>query len=248
MIYISAIASKENTWKYQLEYSKNTWAKTLIENDILYFIFGKNDKNKFINDYNSFFNISNNIINNEIYYDVVDSFGAGRNGFNVTYKTLLDMNNFLKTNLKYYVRTHTGSYLNLNLLHQICKQLPDTNCYYGVNGKLKNYKFCSGACFVLSRDLVERICSDINFVLNLYKNNQLIDDVFFGHLLIDKYHIIPNTLNRIDILNINNFKFDKDIHHYYFVDKQKCIQENWYQIIHNKFENKKELKGTENGK
>jgi len=235
MLYISAIANKTDNWKYQLEYSKNTWAKTLNSKDSLCFIFGKYDKNKFVNDSNTFFNTSKKQIENEIYYDVVDNYGEGRRGFNVTYKTLLDMNNFLKTNLNYYIRTHTGSYINLQKLHELCSNLPYENCYYGVIGKKNKYKFCSGACFILSRDIIEKICSDINLILNLYKNNPLIDDVFFGHLLIDKYNIIPNSLNRIDIKNINNFKFDRNIHHYYFVDKQKCIQENWYRIIHEKY-------------
>lgn len=251
MLYISAIANKSFIWNNQLEYCKQTWLKTLELSDMLYFITGKYNENMFIYNYDTFLKTNKKIINNEIEYDIVDNFCEIKNKefinknklkFNATYKTLLDMNNFLETNLQYYVRTHTGSYLNLKVLNQLCKKMPNKNCYYGHiwnrDKEYKKYKFCTGSCFVLSRDIVEKICSNIKFVLELYHKTPLIDDVFFGNLLINFYKITPQSLPIVFVRDINNFKFDKNIHHYYFKNKQKCIQENWYQIIHNKFENK----------
>jgi len=248
MLYISAIANETSYWKEQLNYCNKTWAININANDKLYFILGKHKNKMFIEDYDDFFNIKKNIIENKIYYDVVDSFYPSEKdkllikhnlNFNATYKTLLDMNNFLKTNLIYYIRTHTGSYINLKLLNKFCRNIPKNNLYCGKifnkDREFKKYKFCAGSCFILSRDIVEKICSDIKFVLNEYKNQPLIDDVFFGNLIINYYKITPMSSKIIFIKDINNFVFNKNIYHYYFKNKQKCIQENWYRIIHEKY-------------
>lgn len=242
-MYVAAIASdKTELASKQLTLCEQTWSNTVLPKDNFYFIFGTSSNEEFIKNNKTFKNINKQIINNKIFYDVQDVYDENNFKFNVTYKTLLSIRDFLDTSHTHYVRTHTGSYLNLNILSKYCDQLPMHNLYAGVRGKAfernETIMFCSGACFILSRDVAQKVWDNHEEILDLYKNRihrqNNLDDVFLGSIIFSKFKIPIIELPRIEVRN-TNFNFNNTNFHYLFVDKYKSIQENWYFLIHQRF-------------
>lgn len=243
-MYISCIASRETDLaKDQLVKCQLSWVNTLHTNDIFNFIFGKSINEEFIKDKNNFKNIDSKIIDNEIHYDVQDIYDLNdKTKFNATYKTLLNIRDFLKTNHTHYVRTHTGSYLHLKLLSNYVSTLPSYNLYAGVKGVAfqgqEKTIFCSGACFIISRDVAEKIWNNHQEILSLYEQRihrqNSVDDVFFGSIIYHKFKIGITELPRVEVrsknINISNNNF-----HYLMCYKHQSISEDWYGVIHKQF-------------
>ena len=248
MFYFSVISSKSKpNWLKQFELSKNTWANTLYRDDNLNFIFANTSIPNFIDDVQNFKNITGiRINNNEIYYEVPDTLPQSNINANVSYKTFLSIRDFLKTSNSFFVRVNTGSYLHLTKFREYClNNLYNNNLYAGVKGHAYNptdpfypherLEFCSGACFVISRDVAQKIWDGIENYLPLLRHKiEYPDDVLIGKIVRHTLQVPIIELPRIVVYN-SNFHFDKNIPHYYFANKINSITENWYSIIHEKF-------------
>ena len=237
MMYVS-VESSRNTeqWETHLNACKDTWKTTLIPGDELYFIFGDPNKDSMFDD--NFFSITGlKPKEDEIFYPVVDHYHK------TVFKTLLNMRDFLDTDHNFYVRTHTGSYLNLKLMNDLCKKLPTINLYAG---QILYYpcpedpqiSYATGSCFILSRDVVKRI---IDVVLSqkhaIFKAP---DDVFFGYFINKVLNIPIINLTKIDVRESLDF-FDPDAAHYYFTEfsnkhkKTHNYRVDLYHEVHQKF-------------
>jgi len=176
----------------------------------------------------------------EIFYPVVDDYRK------TVFKTLLNMRDFLETDHTFYVRTHTGSYLNLKLMNNLCKKLQTNNLYAGnilyyPHGaeypKENQIAYATGSCFILTRDIIKKI---LDTVLQ-HKNTifQAPDDVFFGYLINKVLEIPIYNLTKIDIHDKINF--NPETPHYYFTEftnkhkKSHNYRVDLYQEIHDNF-------------
>jgi hypothetical protein len=250
MFYFSVISSRSKpNWINQLDLSKKTWATTIHHDDNINFIFANTSTPYFIDDIKTYKNVSgieNN--NNEIYYEVPDLLPQSNINANVSYKTFLSIRDFLKTNYSFFVRVNTGSYLHLTKFRNYClSKLPNYNLYAGVKGHAYNpndkfyphekIEFCSGACFVISRDVAQKIWNNIEEYLPLLKHQiEYPDDVLIGKIVRHILQVPIIELPRIVVYS-SNFYFDKNISHYYFANKINSIEENWYSYIHERFKN-----------
>lgn len=240
MIYFSVESSRNSEqWVAHLKACKNTWKHTLLSEDELYFIFGDVSEEDSFND--NFFSINGiKTEKDEIFYPVVDDYRK------TVFKTLLNMRDFLTTEHTFYVRTHTGSYLNLKLMNDLCKTLQTTNLYAGnilyyPHGpdypKQNQIAYATGSCFVLTRDIVKLI---LDTVLQ-HKDTilQAPDDVFFGYLINKVLNIPILNLPKTDIHD--KLMFDPKTPHYYFTEftnkhkKEHNYRVDLYYEIHNNF-------------
>ncbi len=103
----------------------------------------------------------------------------------------------------FIVRTNLSSFFVFPRLLEFMKTLPKTGCYHACENKIlqgggKPYiPFGSGACFILSPDLVEMIVRNKNELLG----STIVDDVLFGWFC--HYSKIPLIIaTRMDILDM----------------------------------------------
>ena len=116
---------------------------------------------------------------------------------------------------KYIIRTNLSTFFIVKNLLKLSSTLKTTHLYAGVIGKYGSINFCSGACFWVSKDIVE-YCIENQTVLNY----TLPDDVAIGKLL-EKFELMP--FPRFDITNNINIK-DKE------ALLEKLIKKNYYNI------------------
>jgi hypothetical protein len=111
------------------------------------------------------------------------------------HKKTLDCFDWLVKNKTYdYIfRCCCGSYIIQENLIKFLKDKPRSNYYCGMLGETKWGKFCSGAGYFLSWDLVMDMAKNKNKVPDV-----MIDDVNFGHYLTKYKHITPISGYRWD--------------------------------------------------
>lgn len=161
-----------NYWKYLIKYIKEHNYKIKI-----FMIFGNNVN---IDD----LNIDED---DKLILNTTESYNPG-----ILLKTLMAFK-YIEENYEYkhIFRTNLSSFLIINNLLTISKQLDNKNVYAGFNGCYADIIFVSGSGFWLSRD-------NIIFLLETHINNTIIDDVDIGYIFKLKKKII---LNRYDICN-----------------------------------------------
>lgn len=147
----------------------------------VYLLFGNINKNKTT--------ILEKIQNNVIEYDIEESLIPC-----ILKKTIMA---YEYVNSKYdynkIIRTNLSSFFIIDNLIKLEKKLDNYNLYAGVIGIYINKKFCSGAGFWCSKDIIEYIIENKEKL-----NYNIPDDVAIGLLLQDK---LFTRLNRYDIIN-----------------------------------------------
>ena len=172
---------------------KKTWGSHKHPNIDIYYYYGNADNNQIIND--------------EIYVNIPESFS------NIGFKTISALKLIeAEKEYDYIFRTNVSSYINQELLFEKITTLPRNNVLAAVIGEVNGIKFPSGAGFLLSRDLVQYIIS------NEHKwDHSYMDDVALGLFFKDKT-IIP--LDRRDYTDsYNNMLSDIDTtykNHYHY--------------------------------
>lgn len=148
--------------------------------------------------------------------------------FILSVKTLKAFSYFLHhSNFDYVFRTNLGSYLDLESLKQFLSRLPRDKVYvadkvtYPNENKYKGLVYGSGSGFGLSRDVVENVVQDMNWMIaeQLYNYGTLIDDMQFGDIITNKYRI-PLIAGRRRVIDVRDLEQGKiEIHpldyHYY---------------------------------
>lgn len=120
-------------------------------------------------------------------------------------KTISSMKHLNYDDYDFVVRTNLSSMIQLHRLMLYLEEMPRTLYYAGCQGKYKNIPFCSGALFIMSKDIAEFLCSGDYTI-----SNNLIDDVQIGDIINKQYGYIHKSLERQDVKNdsvINNSVF-----------------------------------------
>jgi Galactosyltransferase len=129
-------------------------------------------------------------------------FGYEECFMNITHKTIdaISICNE-KYTYDFIFRTNMSSFLHINNLIKKIEPIPKTEIYSGIIGKLHNNSFCSGAGYLISRDVTEYLLSNKDKI-----NHKIIDDVAVG-IVLHKYikHGPSNYIKeRHDIDTYNN--------------------------------------------
>jgi hypothetical protein len=155
-------------------------------------------------------------VDDDCFYDDSPEIGYG----NLLRKTI-SFFEYCYTNkdFDYILRPNCGSYVNLSLLKKFIIQnnMPQEKVYFGKGGFCERTQtpFVSGAAMLISRDVVEIIVKNKDFL-----DHRLVDDVALGRLLTQKQvKIASNALRKIvtlpDIIN-DNSAVDDECYHYFF--------------------------------
>ena len=111
----------------------------------------------------------------------------------------------LRHKFDFVIRTNVSSYWNIQNLLDLLYGFPDVNLYAGHELNTLETKFIAGDGIILSRNLVELICSRISEV-----DAGVIDDVAIGRFL-QKYEISPRHVARPIVQSL----FDSQSRHLY---------------------------------
>lgn len=117
---------------------------------------------------------------------------------NMIYKTIEAFEYLLDNyNFSYIFRTCNGSYLNLERLLQWASNKNETGVYCGVVGNFRDIEFVSGAGYLISRDVVEKV---VSYSKSNVVGDDLVDDVELARIL-KEFGISPQRLDssRIDM-------------------------------------------------
>jgi hypothetical protein len=244
MMYVSVLASTgTDIWRKNLQSCRETWCKTLNPDDELHFIFGQCKPDSYFGEFlihpdhsDSFKQITGDAIHDEVHYPVPDGYVSL-----ATYKTLLSIRDFLKTNHAFFVRTHTGSYIHLELMRELCANMPNSNLYAGdiLTDNTRGLTYAAGSCFVISRDVARMVMdSCYDFLRELYDDplkgtwSALMDDALFGKIICSKHGVPVAPLSKICVGD--SVEFDPRIAHYYMTGKSGKHSK-YYHAIHEKF-------------
>lgn len=191
-IIILVIATSNDFDKNLLKSTKDTWVSYFKDSYYkLYYLIG-NSKNVIVED----------ILYSDIKEDVMT----------VGFKTIDAFQRINNENYDYVIRTNLSSYLNVHKLVQFLMDKPRNSFWSG----LGDVNFSSGACYILSKDIVQLILK--------YKNlwdHLKIDDVALSHML--HYNFKYNNYHRIKRIDID-YKIEtsvtvSDVFHYRFCMK-----------------------------
>lgn len=94
----------------------------------------------------------------------------------------------------YLLRTNSSTYINTQSLLRYIDELPGCSYYGGFIGQHRGVDYVSGTCTLLSRDVVDMICTDPNWEYDY------IDDVAIGRSL-NRAGVKPQFFSKLDILN-----------------------------------------------
>jgi hypothetical protein len=120
---------------------------------------------------------------------------------------------------EYFFRPNCGSYVNTHLLYEFLQDKPRLKYYSGFCGSCKGIDYCSGACILLSRDLVQLIVDHQDSHMMNYDGWDLMDDVAIGNFLCGHQKIqrtdgVPRVIAKTSE-ELRN-RFDPSCWHYYF--------------------------------
>jgi hypothetical protein len=173
------------------ETQKKTWDSIEVEGFKTFYYFGNHSENE--------------IVSNEIHLNVTESIDNTSKKFVESLKLIKDFD------FDYIVRTNSSSYIDKFKIQEFLKNKPTEKFISGVIGKKDKLKFVSGACFFMSKDIV-------NFILENEKdmNFNIVDDVSLGYFF-DKHNL---KLTNKDItrfwLDIEHMKYPHEIPMEYF--------------------------------
>lgn len=155
-----------------LKTQKETWDSEFVDGVETYYYFGNCDDNK--------------IIGNNIHTKTPESLMF------CGLKTLEAFKLILNMDFDFLFRTNSSSYVDKKLLKNVLKNKPKNNFYSGIIGNHDGIPFCSGAGYVISKDLVDLITKNEDKI-----DHSLIDDVSFAKFF-----------NSNNIKQINSERFD----------------------------------------
>lgn len=191
-IIILIIATEKDYDRNLLEMTKKTWVSFFKDNYYkLYYLIGDNE---------------NTIVDDILYSDVKEDIKS------VGLKMINAFERINYENYDYVIRTNLSSYLNIYELVNFLKDKPRNKFWAGFG----NINFSSGACYILSKDMVQLILNN-----RILWNHNKIDDVALSHML--HYDLKYNNyynVKRLDIKYISEtLVLDSDIFHYRFCMK-----------------------------
>jgi hypothetical protein len=84
----------------------------------------------------------------------------------------------------YLVRANAGAYINQENLLKYLQDKPRNNFYSGIAGHYKGVDYASGSTYILSKDLVQRLCAD-KYLIRIYFDDKdlCVDDVAVGEMI-----------------------------------------------------------------
>ncbi len=106
-------------------------------------------------------------------------------------KTILALRKY-RDQYDFVVRTNLSSIIDLPRLYDYLQESPNRTCYAGYHGYYGSIQFCSGALFVMSRDIASYVADNADIA------STLPDDVYIGGLIMNRYGVIYRLLNRHD--------------------------------------------------
>jgi hypothetical protein len=118
--------------------------------------------------------------------------------------------------LDYVFRPNCGSYVHTYLLHDFLLDKPRRGYYAGVPLESRGVNYVSGACYILSRDLVELIVENQKYInLDGWK---FMDDCSMGEFLTSQGVQVTDTKTRVCAESEEELvsKWDDKCYHYYF--------------------------------
>jgi hypothetical protein len=174
---------------------KKTWDSIENPNIKTMYYFGKEN-------YFSFPFFKSIIVDDTIKVPMIDTYMGIRK------KTMLTFEAIKNFDFDYIVRTNSCSYINKQNLSKFLEKKPSENFYCGVKGVFENIEFISGAGYILSKDMINKILKFKNEF-----NDKYIDDVSLSHMLSKKNINFDFSGKRMDIID----EIPEDISsHYHF--------------------------------
>lgn len=136
-------------------------------------------------------------------------------------KNILSMEKMLPrlNEFDYIFRTNLSSFIYFPKLLEFLKTLPRKNCYCGVPVYVE-FPFASGAGFILSTDLVEKMVLNKNRLYNITFNHE---DVVIGRFFYEE-HVPLITTSRMDVTRLDYWLSNKNNipeHIYHFRTKNE---------------------------
>jgi hypothetical protein len=185
-----------NDGKYYSDFfetQKQTWDSFEIDDFKTFYYFGNCSENK--------------IVGNEIHLNIKESLKNTSKKFIESLKLIKDFD------FDYIVRTNSSSYIDKFKIKEFLKDKPKENFISGVIGKSDTINFVSGACFFMSKDI-------INFIL---QNEQdidfnFVDDLSLGYFFnkhnlkltnkdITRFWVEPEHMTNIHQISMDYFHY-----------------------------------------
>lgn len=130
-------------------------------------------------------------------------------------KSLLALRYFYEnTDSDYMMRANSTSYFDLFELEKYINSLPRTRVYAGVSIQLGNVEFKSGACNILSRDVVGNILKHSSEWNHEYPEDVAVGQIIQRHKLAEFFEFGRATFLNTDEISATGTIFGKEIFHY----------------------------------
>lgn len=172
------------------ESQKLTWDSIPVDNVKTFYYFGNHNKNE--------------ILDNIIYTTDIEDYKC-------TKKTITALKMINNIDFDFVVRTNSSSYIDKKMIYNFLLNKPKENYYGGIVGTCDNLEFASGACFVLSKNIVSLISENYSKI-----DYDLIDDVAISKLLTN-FNVYPvndgYTRFNYSKQEINDINFDMFFHY-----------------------------------
>lgn len=141
------------------------------------------------------------LLGNELFLTTPESFPL------MGVRTLEAFNHLQNFDYNYIIRINSGAFIRQEILDEFLSDKPKENFYCGIIGNYKNIKYCSGSCYIISKDVVKKIL-DIKQQIKLhYDNGEIcVDDVAIGELIAKVGVKIDERAIRLSICN-NNYEY-----------------------------------------
>lgn len=182
-----------------------------------YYIFSHSNIDSYFIEFSSQINDNYQISNSKIIFKGQESVIPG-----CYEKTKLALKYLFNTNYDYVVRTNLSTLIDLNSLFAHLENSPREKYYAGFKASYKNrIPFCSGALFILSKDIAEFLNSH-----TIFKQNTP-DDVYIGEIINNKFGDIRKHLNR-QIITDSKTPLNKRVCQYRFKTSNRLEDINNY--------------------
>lgn len=145
-ILILVLGTHHPEYRPLYESQKKTWASIKFSEINIFYYYGDNGE----------IEGDNKLENNDLFLKIPDGYS------HVAEKTIRALNFFKDYEYDYIVRTNAGSYINQKNLIKFLNDKPNENFYTGIIGEIQDIKFASGSCFILSKDLCQKIVNNID--------------------------------------------------------------------------------------
>lgn len=187
-VLILVVCCKDERGEYEMlaDTIKETWGKTETEDVKIYYLWCNNYKQKHKRDW---------VLNKKEGYGML------------LWKTLGFLFEHRHDKYDYVLRVNVGSYVHVGRLLDYLKYCPRERFYCGQVGNYYDITFCSGSCFILSRDLVMLSLRNIKMF-----GFDHIDDVSFGRFMAN--HGVKATFCPTKLRYLFNKEEDDKLYHW----------------------------------